>query len=256
MPRTKPPSEKQLAANRRNAQSSTGPRTPEGKARSRWNALKHGVLSKSLIPEPLAEQESRRDYSRLLDALREDLGCATALEEMLVERIAACYWRLGRLTRAEAGAVAQRRLKARDWNADLRASRRSRGELSLAEQLVEAIGNALGDIDRLRSIMTALDPAHSSLPADELRSCAELARREYEIDIMNDHLLRDRIDDDVASIPRLDDAHSFARYETHLERRLYRALEELERLQRHRLRQAPGAPLDLNADDDGDAAGA
>ena len=54
MPRTKPPSEKQLAANRRHAQLSTGPRTPEGKARSRWNALKHGVLAKALIPEPLA----------------------------------------------------------------------------------------------------------------------------------------------------------------------------------------------------------
>jgi hypothetical protein len=39
---------KALAARRRNAQRSTGPRTPRGKARASLNAFKHGRRSASL----------------------------------------------------------------------------------------------------------------------------------------------------------------------------------------------------------------
>ena len=36
-------SQKQIAANRRNAEKSTGPRTPGGKSKSRLNALRDGL---------------------------------------------------------------------------------------------------------------------------------------------------------------------------------------------------------------------
>jgi hypothetical protein len=46
-------SEKQLLANRRNADSSTGPRTPEGKAAVSRNALAHGLTAAALAPRRL-----------------------------------------------------------------------------------------------------------------------------------------------------------------------------------------------------------
>ena len=52
---------KQLAANRRNAQKSTGPKTPEGRAVSKMNALKHGILSKEVLVRGLNIKESSRE---------------------------------------------------------------------------------------------------------------------------------------------------------------------------------------------------
>jgi hypothetical protein len=51
-------SQKKIAANRQNATRSTGPRTASGKARSRTNALRHGILSQAL---PSAEHAASMD---------------------------------------------------------------------------------------------------------------------------------------------------------------------------------------------------
>jgi hypothetical protein len=49
-----------LAANRANAQKSTGPRTPEGKAQSRMNGVKHGMCCVEVVPEAdRAEYDAR-----------------------------------------------------------------------------------------------------------------------------------------------------------------------------------------------------
>ena len=40
---------KQIAANRRNAQKSTGPRTTAGKAKTRLNPLKHGLTAETIV---------------------------------------------------------------------------------------------------------------------------------------------------------------------------------------------------------------
>lgn len=90
--------EKQIAANRRNARLSTGPRTEEGKAASSKNALTHGLSSRAT----LIAGEDRADY----DALRSDLYAhflppneyARTLVDALCEKV----WRLKRVGRLEA----------------------------------------------------------------------------------------------------------------------------------------------------------
>ena len=54
------PTPAQLAANRRNAQRSTGPKTPAGKARSARNALRHGLPSPEVVVAPDDGPEPRR----------------------------------------------------------------------------------------------------------------------------------------------------------------------------------------------------
>lgn len=90
-------SQKQIDANRRNAQHSTGPRTAEGKARSARNSFSHGVLSENAV----SEYEDREVYQALLDCLIEEQDAQTALEVALVERLANLLWRERRLAEAE-----------------------------------------------------------------------------------------------------------------------------------------------------------
>ncbi|MHB0856561.1 MAG: hypothetical protein ACYC5M_03205 [Anaerolineae bacterium] len=97
--------EKQLAANRANALKATGPRTIEGKARSRWNALTHGALAHAVIPPDLEPFESRQAFNALLTALHEEFAPASAIEALLVERIATSYWRLARILQAESADI-------------------------------------------------------------------------------------------------------------------------------------------------------
>jgi hypothetical protein len=94
-------SEKQLAANRANAQKSTGPRTPRGKNISSLNAMKHGLLSHQvLLKNDPAETESA--FRSLLNGFTACFRPEGPRQTMLVERIAICYWRLARIARFEA----------------------------------------------------------------------------------------------------------------------------------------------------------
>jgi hypothetical protein len=52
-------SEAKIAANRRNAQRSTGPRTKAGKARVRRNALRHGLAAVVVGDPPLSAEAER-----------------------------------------------------------------------------------------------------------------------------------------------------------------------------------------------------
>lgn len=79
-------------SNRRNALKSTGPRTAAGKKRSSANALRHGLLCAPSI----IGGESPREYRALYCRLRDDLRPVGAVEELLLDRVVSCTWRLRR----------------------------------------------------------------------------------------------------------------------------------------------------------------
>jgi hypothetical protein len=102
----KPTSAKQIAANRRNAVKSTGPRTPQGRAVSKMNALKHGILSKEVLVHGLRLKESERELKALHGRFWEELQPEGPIEEMLVDQIVTAHWRLRRALTAESGEIA------------------------------------------------------------------------------------------------------------------------------------------------------
>jgi hypothetical protein len=90
-------SDAQINANRRNAQKSTGPRTPEGKAISSRNSLVHGLTSQShQLPG-----EDPADLSALRDEYLDHYQPVGPIEAGLVERIALAHYRLNRAARME-----------------------------------------------------------------------------------------------------------------------------------------------------------
>ena len=93
--------ERRLAANRANAQHSTGPVTIAGTAISSRNATRHGLLSAKLF----LDDEKPEDFDILLDDLVRSLTPTGALEMTLVERIAVTLWRQRRLVHAETASV-------------------------------------------------------------------------------------------------------------------------------------------------------
>ena len=103
-----PISARKLAANRCNAKQSTGPRTEEGKRRSRQNALKHGILSSVLVIKDGDGTEDAEEFDHLFAELQGDLAPVGALENMMVESIAVAYWRARRALQAENGLVQRR----------------------------------------------------------------------------------------------------------------------------------------------------
>jgi hypothetical protein len=82
----------QFRANRRNALKSTGPRTEEGKDRSRINAVRHGLTAETVI----GALEDAEDYKAFEAAVIADYCARTALERELVLRLASLLWRLRR----------------------------------------------------------------------------------------------------------------------------------------------------------------
>ncbi len=82
----------QILANRLNAQKSTGPQTPQGKAVVSQNALKHGLSAR----HDVITTESQADFDLHRDALLAELDPLSPMESILADRIVSLSWRLKR----------------------------------------------------------------------------------------------------------------------------------------------------------------
>ena len=90
--------EAQIAANRRNAKKSTGPRTQAGKSASSANAVKSGLYAKSLI----IRDEDPAELTRLAAEYYDEFRPATPRERDLVDGLVYNQWLIRRLRRTEA----------------------------------------------------------------------------------------------------------------------------------------------------------
>jgi hypothetical protein len=101
-------SQRQLEANQANAKRSTGPRTLDGRARSRMNAVKHGLTAKYIV----IGDEDPDEFEALRADLESDFQPSTRLEYELVDRLAGLLWRLRRVPGVEAALVKARQVEA------------------------------------------------------------------------------------------------------------------------------------------------
>ena len=90
----------QVEANRSNAQKSTGPRTPEGKAVAAQNAVRHGLLAKEVV----VKGEDPGEFEFYRQQMLEELAPVGQMESMLAQRIVGLSWRLRRAERLQAAA--------------------------------------------------------------------------------------------------------------------------------------------------------
>jgi hypothetical protein len=206
-------SERQKAANRANARHSTGPKTSEGIAAVRLNAVRHGLLTRDVV----LPEEDAGAFEDLFNQVRTNLSPVGPIEEFLADRVVNAMWRLRRLERAET-ALFHSRIHG------LKANR-------LATE-VRSYQEDLGD-----RMQMAFRP-HITEKAAHTEASEALGRAKYERD--RDEVLLGRVID--ADAKEGDAFGKLARYERSLERSLFRALDELRHIQDKR-RNRPSSPI-------------
>jgi hypothetical protein len=276
-----------VAANRRNARLSTGPKTLTGKRVSSQNSLRHGILAQQV----LLASERASDLADLDGRLRAALHPADELESLLVDRVVSSAWRLRRALQAESADLERARAEVLrslddDLSAELdesfdRMQRASMQELADAGSWLESGGDPFrdpaDDSDPLESAFTHL--AEQDFPEllvdDDENSPGRQVRqhllalgwtsekaRETLLEVITEeiHTLRREIRTRARRakearraalraclVPQAATLDRFLRYQSSIERSLFRALNELHRLQSARagVPVPPPAALDV-----------
>jgi hypothetical protein len=143
-----------LAANAANAQHSTGPRTPEGKARSAANSRKHGLTAAEVVVHP-DEQEL---WAGFLADNEADLQPSGILELTLFNQIVHAAWSLRRVRMLEAELFDGSTDPLADENLDRRLDRLAR----YARRFENSLHRGLRE---LRNLQTNRSQRASILPA-------------------------------------------------------------------------------------------
>ena len=194
-------SERQITANQRNARRSMGPKTPEGKAVVRLNAIRHGLLAREVV----LPGEDVDAFEDIWNQVRADLLPVGPMEQLLVDRIVNAMWRLRRLARAETALF--------HWRVHVLKADRLRSQVRSYEK-----DNFLG----VFSLPTEIADKVSHSEATDA-----LVQAEYERD--RDEVLLGRALD--ADAKEGDAFAKLSRYERSIERSLLRNLNELRQMQ-------------------------
>ena len=157
-----PSSEARIRANQANSLKSCGPRTTEGKQRSRANGLKHGLTGEGIvIPKEDVDEVERRN-----DALQAELAPESAMGTILVRQMATLSVRMERGATQESAAIAGRVRHAAEAFDEDRAER--------VEQLFESLADdtrwALRQLRRMPEGVDRLIAAWAGLRDDLARS--------------------------------------------------------------------------------------
>jgi len=218
---------KQIEANRRNSRRSTGPKTRAGKAESKKNAMKHGLLAEEVV----VRDEDPVEFASALESLFDEFQPQGSLEEQLVERVAACMWRLRRIYRVEAGIFTHESLTI---------------ELNRAENAVRDVEKAGRDLlpDPLTEVHITDEERHSRATASVEKASRLLREESLALGAAFKHDA-----ENAGAISKL------SRYEAGIELSLYRALHELQRVQAARQdgQQPPSIAVDVTVDGPGPA---
>jgi len=215
-------SQRQIEANRLNAQGSTGPRTPDGKERVASNALKHGLTGKRVV----LPNENPEEFDTFRSALWEELAPRGALEEVLAEEIVADVWRLRRVPILEAT------VHARDE----------------PELIVQAM---IREIAQIKA--AAEDPDSDLLLRMQKRELTPAERKALDKAQANLKEAQAKLDEPTLRVTRVLERHAdelerlWRRGEA-LRRSMFRTLHELQRLQALRAGEPVTAPAVLDVD--------
>ena len=149
---------RQIEANRRNAQNSTGPKTETGKQRSRGNAVRHGLTAETVV-DILEDPE---DYKAFELSVTSDFDAQTAVERELVLRLASLLWRLRRASAIESGLF---EIQANHLSEYRQARETHAGSRDIIPAVLSGFG--AGGFSRdpaLRGTVNAMEPEYSPVP--------------------------------------------------------------------------------------------